>query len=306
VKALQLRKDDFDVLLQGNVDLMKEMMRVVAERQVAINQRVSEEASADSGRVKGLMTVIFSPRGGSGRSTIAANISIALAQQAPERVALVDLDLLFGQQTVMLNLNPRNSLATVTPSALKSLDRESFAYYLNTHEDSSLRVLIGAQRPEEGEMVTGEHVRIVTDLLRRQFVHVIVDTNTSFSDANLGVLETADVVLMVVTPELASLRDTRECQRIFFDLLGFDRSRFQYVLNHINPYRGVELAEIEQIIDAKISLEIPYGGETPSNAALQGTPLVSRWPNNTTSKTLLGLTRDIDAKAKEALALASR
>lgn len=306
VRALQLRKDDFDVLLAGNIEVMKEMMRAMASRQANINQRVSEEASAGVGRARGQVTVVYSPRGGAGKSVIAANLAIGLAQESPDRVCLVDLDLMFGQQTVMLNLSPRTSLAQVTPSALRSLDRESFAYYLSTHEESSLRVLVGAMRPEEGEMITADHVRIAVDLLKRQFVHVVVDSSGGFGDATLAMLEAADEVVVVLPPELMALRDARECQRIFFDLLGFPRERFQYVVNCLNPYGGVPVEQVELALAAKLLVEIPFGGVAPSVSQLDGNPLVVKWPNNPASKGIAALTAHVERKAKEALALASR
>jgi pilus assembly protein CpaE len=306
VRVLELRKDDFDVLVATNVEVMREMLQVMAQRQALINQRVAEESRAETGSARGLLTVVFSPRGGAGKSMIAANLAVALAQSMPDRVVLVDLDLLFGQIAVMLNLSPRTSLASVTTSALKSLDRESFSYYLTTHEESSLRVLIGASRPEEGEMVTGEHIKTVMDLLRRQFVHVVVDMNTTFSEANLTVLEIANQALLVATPELVAARDLKECQRIFLDLLGFPRQRFEYVLNHTSPYGGIAMEDLEQVLGATVAHEIPYGGPMPSLAALEGHPVVMKWPNSTISRALAAIAADLDRKAKEALALAGR
>lgn len=304
-RLLQLRKDDFDVLLANNVEVMKEMLRVVAQRQAATAQRADQEASAEAGKSKGLLTIVFSPRGGSGRSTIAANLAIALAQTSPDRVALADLDVLFGHQTVMLNLTPRTFLAAATPSALKNMDRESFNYYLSSHEDSSLRVLIGASRPEEGEAVSGDHVRSGLDLLQRQFIHVLVDTGGNFSEATLGAVESADQVLMVVTPELLALRDIRECQRIFHDLLGYPVERFKYVLNHTLPYAGVPRAQIEEVLGVQMVAEIPYGGETPAIAARDGFPLITKWPSNPASKALSEIAHSLDRAARESLALTS-
>lgn len=306
VRVLQLRKDDFDVLLSSNVEVMKEMLRLAALRQADTNQRVTQEAMSEAGGGHGLVTVVFSPRGGSGRTTIATNLAIALAQESPDRVVLADLDLLFGHTSVMLNITPRTALGAASPSAIRSMDRESFAYYLTAHDDSSLRVMVGATRPEEGEAVTGEHVRAAIELLQKQYVHVVVDTSRGFSDANLAALELADLVLMVATPELAAIRDTRECQRIFFDLLGFRRDRFVQMLNHPLPYTGVPATQIEQALEVPIKYEIPFGGDAPSLAALDGMPLIARWPNNATSKAILALSVDVNRQAQELLALAGR
>ena len=93
------------------------------------------------------------------RPCFATNLAVALAQLTPDRVAAVDLDLLFGHVAMLLDLVPRTSLAAITPAAIRDLDRDSLAYYLAKHAESSLRVLAGTMRPEDSELVTGEHVR---------------------------------------------------------------------------------------------------------------------------------------------------
>lgn len=306
VRTLILRKAEFEQFLADNVTVMKEMLRVVAERTAANNERASQEASAEAGKTQGLVTVIFSPRGGSGKSTLATNLAVALAQLTPDRVALLDLDVLFGQSVVMLNIQPRTTLGQATPAALRAMDKESFNYYLNIHDETSLRVLVGAARPEEGELVTGEHVRAVMDLLRRLFLHVVIDTTGNFSDATLAALEVADRVIMVSTPEFTTLRDVRECQRIFFHLLGFSRDRFGHVLNHPYPYKGIPAEQVTQVLDAPLMAEIPYGGEAPAQAALSGTPFILKSTNNPTARAITTVARDLDRVAQEALALAAR
>lgn len=306
VRILLLRKDEFDQLLATNVDVMKEMLRVVAQRTATSNQRASQEASAEAGKTQGLVTAVFSPRGGAGTSTIATNLALALTQMTPDRVALVDLDLLFGQSVVMLNVQPRTTLGQASPAALASMDKESFNYYLNLHEESSLRVLVGASKPEEGELVTGDHVRAVISLLRRLFVHVVIDTAGNFSDATLAALEGADKVLMVSTPEFTTLRDVRECQRIFFDLLGFPRGRFTHVLNHPYPYKGVPTEQVVQVLEDPLAAEIPFGGDGPALAALTGAPYLLKSPSTPTSRAITGIARDINRVAQEALALAGQ
>src|SRR5919197_2088820 len=86
VRALELRKEDFDALAARNVGVMKEMLQVMAQRQAAMNERLSQEAGVDAGEAKGLTTVVFSPCGGAGKSTVAANLAAALALASPDRV----------------------------------------------------------------------------------------------------------------------------------------------------------------------------------------------------------------------------
>src|ERR1700736_2497428 len=167
LRVLQLRKDDFDILVATSVGMMRGMLRVMVERQAAMNTRLSQEVGATTGDVRGQVTVVFSPRGGAGQTVLTTNLAVALAELTPDRVAILDLDLLFGHVSMLLDLIPRTCLAAITPAAIRAFDRDSLAYYLTKHAESSLRVLCGTMRPEESELVTGDHVRAVVDLLRR-------------------------------------------------------------------------------------------------------------------------------------------
>jgi CRP-like cAMP-binding protein len=303
VQVLQLRKDDFDRLSAANVGLMQRMLRVMVQRQTAMNTRVTQEASATAGDVHGVVTVVFSPRGGAGKTTLATNLAVALAEATPDRVAIVDLDLLFGHVPMLLDLAPRTALASSTPGAIRALDRESFAYYLSKHAESSLRVLVGTLRPEESELVTGEHVRAVIDLLRRQFVHVVVDAGSRFAEPCLAAIEAADRVLVVCTPEPVTLRDSRECQRVLRDLLGYPQEQVGYVLNRPLPYASLSADQVSRALGVELLADVPFGGEDVSKAGLEGLPVVMKRSGNATSKAVRGLARKVDRQAQELLAL---
>src|SRR5918911_2489962 len=303
VQVLQLRKADFERLSAANVGLMQHMLQVMVQRQTAMNTRVSQEASAAAGDVNGLVTAVFSPRGGAGKTTLATNLAVALAEATPDRVAILDLDLLFGHVPMLLDLAPKTSLASITPSAIRSLDRESFAYYLAKHAESSLRVLVGTLRPEESELITGEHVRAAIDLLRRQFVHVVVDAGSRFAEPCLAAIEAAERVVVVCTPEPVAVRDTRECQRVLRDLLGYPRDRVGYVLNRPLPYASLPSEQISASLGVDLLADVPFGGEDVSKAGLEGFPLVMKRGGNATSKAVRNLARKLNRRAQELLAL---
>src|SRR6266568_7274351 len=129
VRLLQLRKDDFDILVTTNVGIMRGMMRVIVDRQAAVNTRLTQEVGATQGDVRGQVTVLFSPLGGAGQTILATNLGAALAELTPDRVVAVDLDLLFGHVAMLLDLVPRTALSAISPAAVRALDRDSLAYY---------------------------------------------------------------------------------------------------------------------------------------------------------------------------------
>jgi CRP-like cAMP-binding protein len=304
VRLLQLRKDDFDALVANNVGIMRGMLRVMVERQTAMNTRLTQEVGATHGDVRGQVTVVFSPVGGVGQTVLTTNLAVALAQISPDRVVVVDLDLLFGHVAILLDLLPRTGLAGITPAAIRGLDRDSLAYYLMRHDESSLRVLSGTLRPEESELVTGEHIRAIIELLRKQFVHVVVDAGSRFNEPCLAALELADEVLVVTTPEPGSVHATREAQRVLRDLLGVSVERTRVLENQANPYAKLSRGELVQQLGTDRVLEVPYGGEDVTRASLNGFPVVMSRSGNPLSKAIQGLADDLDRSGKELLALA--
>src|ERR1700738_726248 len=220
LRVLQLRKDDFDMLVATSVGMMRGMLRVMVERQTAMNTRLTQEVGVNSGDVRGQVTVLFSPRGGAGQTILATNLAVSLAQLTPDRVAILDLDLLFGHVSMLLDLIPRTALAAISPAAIRGLDRDNLAYYMTQHPESSLRVMVGTVRPEESELVSGDHVRAMVEVLRRQFVHLVIDAGSRFSEPCLAALELADQIVIVSTPEPSAAHTIQESQRVLRDLLS--------------------------------------------------------------------------------------
>jgi CRP-like cAMP-binding protein len=303
---LQLRKADFDSLLAKDVEFMRELARVVARRREATQQRAVDETDGGAGRREGLVSVVFSPRGGAGTTMIATNLAVALAHRTPDRVVLVDLNVLFGHAPLLLNVTPRTSLSAISAVSLRAMDRESFEFYLTTHADTSLRVLSAVLRPEDGELITTDQVRAVLELLRRHFVYVIVDMGRSFSEANLAAIEVADNILVVCTPDRVGIRAVSETQRIFRELLRLPGDPLQYVLNHPSPYTSMTPEEVEQALQMRFVGSIPFGGDAPARAALEGRPLVTRWPSSAVSKSIQTMAMRFEQQVREAFALAAR
>ncbi|HEY3062103.1 MAG TPA: cyclic nucleotide-binding domain-containing protein [Chloroflexota bacterium] len=305
-RVLQLSKADFDALLANNLNLMRELARVVARRRAATQRRLLAETSYEGRGPSGIVSVIFSPRGGAGATTLATNLAVALAHRAPDSVALVDLNVLFGHVPLLLDLNPRTSLAAISAASIRQMERETLEFYLTTHADSSLRVLAGVLRPEEGELVTSAHVKASLELLRRMFLHVIVDVGRGFSEPNLAALESAHNLLIVCTADRAGVRAVTECQRICRELLHLPHDPLQYLLNHPGPYLSLSPDQLEHVLNVRLISSIPYGGEAVARAALEGHPVVSRSPHSGFSKAVIGVAERMQAQIGEALQFATR
>jgi pilus assembly protein CpaE len=283
---------------------MRGMMRVMVERQAALNTRLTQEVGATSGDVRGQVSVVFAPQGGAGQTVFTTNLAVALAQLTPDRVTAVDLDLLFGHIAMLLDLVPRTSLSAITPAAIRNLDRDSLNYYLTKHAESSLAVLSGTLRPEDSELVTGEHVRAMLDHLRRHYVHVVVDGGSRFSEPCLAAIEMADQVMVVVTPGPGGVRAACEAQRVLRDLLGVPDERVKFVLNQPTPYGRPSVEDLAEALGGSARIiEVPFGGEEVSKASLNGLPLVMSRTGNPMTRAVMALSRELDQSGRELVAL---
>jgi CRP-like cAMP-binding protein len=290
-QVLVLQKHDFDELLASHTQIMREMLKVVSQRTLQTNQQLLAEEPGNSVTVgAGRIYAVFSPRGGSGKTTLAVNIAVQQAVEQPERTALVDLSLTFGHTASMLGLAPETSLAAVPAETLADFDRRSLGTYLTQHK-TGLQLLVAGSRPEEGEVVTAAHVRAALSTMKRQFSATIVDCGSSFDEPTIAALEMADRIILICTPELNTLRDIRECLRVFSEIIRLETGRLCFVFNHYQPFVSLGREQFETALEQPMAHEIPHAGEVAYKAAAKGEPLALSNSGSAFAKAVERLTR---------------
>jgi CRP-like cAMP-binding protein len=289
-QVLVLQKHDFDLLLGSHAQIMREMLKVVSQRTVQTNQQLLAEEPGSSVSVgAGRVYAVFSPRGGSGKTTLAVNMAVRQAMEQPERTALLDLNLTFGHAAALLGISPVTSLAAVPVENLNDFDRRTLGRYLSEH-DSGLQVLVAGIRPEEGEVVTAAHVRAALGTMKRQFSATVVDCGTSFDEPTIAALEMADRIIVICTPELNTLRDVRECLRVFGEIIHLDNDRLAFVFNHYQPFAVLAREQFETALEQPMAIEIPHAGEAAFKAAAKGEPMVRSSSGSAFSRSIEKLT----------------
>src|SRR5438309_89566 len=273
-QLLVLDKPAFDELLAGHPEIMREMLKVVSQRTLQTNQQLLADEPGSAVSVgAGRVYAVFSPRGGSGKTTLTVNLATRQAQDEPERTAMLDLSLTFGHAASLLGLEPQTSLAGVPAESLADFDRRTLGQYLVEHS-TGLQVLVAGTRPEEGEVVTAAHVRAALGTMKRQFSATFVDCGSTFDEPTIAALEMAARILVVCTPELNTLRDVRECQRVFGEIIHLDGKRVNLIFNHNLPFSVLSREQFESALVQVMSFELPHAGEAAYKAANRGEPLV--------------------------------
>jgi pilus assembly protein CpaE len=218
----------------------------------------------------GTVVAVYSPKGGVGRTTIAVNLAVAAASIGGKRVALMDASFQFGDVGVLLNLNPKNkSIVDLVPE-LDVGETDSLENFLISHS-SGVRVLLGPPSPEQAELITASHAKRVLERLRAEHDLVVVDCPSSFNDTNLAVLDSADVILTVLSLEITSIKNMRLFIEVA-DQLGYGPGKLRLVLNRADSTLGIRVADVEHSIGRKVDHTIVSDGRSVVYALNRGVP----------------------------------
>jgi pilus assembly protein CpaE len=226
----------------------------------------------------GKVIVVVSPKGGSGKTAVASNLSVSLAMQFPGRVAALDLDVQFGDMCVSMGLHPEHNLAEVAQSV--QVDATTIKLFLTPY-DRGLFVLCGARTPAEADTVTHEHVSHVIALLAQDFEYVVVDTPAGLDDRTLAAIESATELLMVSSLDVSSIRSLRKAVEAM-DAIGVTHNR-HFVLNRADAKVGINPADAAEAVGWPIECLIPSAREIPLSMNL-GTPVVKLEPHSAVAK----------------------
>jgi pilus assembly protein CpaE len=232
---------------------------------------VAETRKTTATREPGRVVAIFSPKGGVGRTTIAVNLAVAAASEPGSDVVLVDGSFQFGDVGVLLNLNPKNkSISDMVPELEAAGEPESLDTFVITHS-TGLKVLLAPPSPEMAELVTPAAIRRVLEVLRSRADLVVVDCAAAFSDSTLAVLDTADVILTVLTLEITSIKNMRLFLEVA-DQLGYPPDKIELVLNRADSALGIRVADVEHSIGRKVQHTVVSDGRSVVYALNRGVP----------------------------------
>jgi pilus assembly protein CpaE len=172
----------------------------------------------------GKIISVFSPKGGVGCSTLVVNLAIAIHKHTSAKVAVVDASLQFGDISVLLNVQPRTTVADIAPHA-DDLELDLIEKVVVGHS-SGIKALLAPPRPEMADLVTSTALVAILEKMRRMFDIVIVDMYSSLQDIVISVLDVSDRIVLVTTPEIPAIKSAK----LFFevtDALEYPRDKTQ-------------------------------------------------------------------------------
>jgi pilus assembly protein CpaE len=246
-----------------------------AELAAALTRAARRLAGPDArgeGPKQGRITEVLGAKGGVGVSTVAANLAVAIAKSGRSTI-LLDFDLDMGSSAVILGLRPRYSVMDVVKN-LHRLDRDLLGSLAESH-DSGLTVLASPGQPGPGEKITREQARSMLAFVRRHFEHVVVDLDRAISAVTIGALETADDVLLVTTPDVASLNNTKRALPVIERATG-DTKRVRVIVNRRRSSDVITIADVSKALGKDVLATLPNEEAALTDSLNTGRPEVLR------------------------------
>jgi pilus assembly protein CpaE len=239
----------------------------------------------------GRVHAYYGAKGGVGTTTIAINAAIALHRELGRKVVLVDGNLQFGDHRVFLDLGlDRKSIVDIVSAP--SIDPDLVRQVLVKH-DSGVDLLLAPPSPEVADLVRHEHRPLILDVLRAMYDYVIVDIDKRLDDVNLGILEAADLMFVVMTADLSCLKNVRLVLETIGHL-GYEAKKVQLVLNRSNAFTGINVKNAEGALKRTIDHQIVNEYRGAISALNSGAPFMFTKADSLLGRSLLDFARVVD------------
>ena len=249
------------------------------------NRRLRRSGQINAAPTQGTVITVFGAKGGIGKSTVATNLAVALAQQKAGSVVVVDLDTGFGDITGMLDVKPERTIFDLVGD-IDNVERDDLKKYLVKHELSGLDVL-AAPGALEWRQTSADQVRRVIEMLARNYDKIVLDTSGTLTEISEVAVDLATMVLWVTTTEYASVRDTIEAMRALKSL-SYSEERTRVVTNAISPDDGVRATVVQDALQRDVFWQIPYDKKVRQGTHL-GQPIVITAPQSVAARGFVDL-----------------
>jgi pilus assembly protein CpaE len=270
----------------------------MAQQERAKNAQVHSaipSAPGTSGNVgfsltQGKVITVYSPKGGTGCTTIAVNLSLALHNE-DTRTTLVDGNFQYGDVAVFINEQGKNTIIDLA-SRVNELDPEIVEGVMLKHAASGVHVLAAPSRPEYAEKVSGEQFGQLIDYLRQMYAYVVIDTTPMLSDVILTAIDKSDAIVLVTTQDIPSIKNAR----LFLDLLqtiGIERDRIVFTMNRYDKRIGITPERVGDNLKQPVVAVIPLDEKVVVPAVNRGVPFILDNKTQPSARGILSLAESV-------------
>jgi pilus assembly protein CpaE len=251
--------------------------------------------SAQTRVAHGKIIVVYSPRGGVGRTMITTNLAVALHTEDTPTV-IVDGSLQFGDVAACLNLQTRNSILDLLDQS-EELDSD-LVDRIAIHHPYGIKIIAAPGRPEHAASIQGAQISKILRFLTTLFQYVLVDTSAALDETAIGAIDCCDVVILVGAPDLPTIKNLR----IFFDLgevLNLTPQKIVLVMNRMDKRFGISAEKVADLLKQPIVAQIPLDDRTVPLSTNNGEPFILIDRTKPVSRAILELAQAVKSRIAE-------
>ena len=244
---------------------------IIKEDFIKTFEKLQEQIYGSDKTTNCKVITLFSNKGGIGKTSIATNLALEIANITNEKVALVDMNFQLGDIATFMDVKPSFDISYVVQN-LNGTDDSFLLSTLDRYKDTNLYILADPPYMEQAKDITPEQISKLFDALRQTFSYVIVDTSNVFYGKTITVLDNTDFIMLVTIVNIPAIRNCQRCLDIF-DRLGYDKDKTKIVVNRYMENDEVKAEDLEEALNKKVYWKIPNNYFTIMSSINKGIPV---------------------------------
>jgi pilus assembly protein CpaE len=271
-------------------DRLLEEVRKLAAMQAKTAKRAAAASPVETKGPKRHIITVTGPRGGCGKTVIAANLAVSLAD-ASEKVALVDLNLWGGDVAMLLDVTPKRTLGDLLPG-FGGIDYDVVDSVMNKHSSGVSVLAAPLTGTFDGSTLSRYMVQSILEALREHYEFTIVDTGYANLESTLAAMDYSDLILVVVGMDLPRLRDGKLYLKNLL-AANYPKEKIRVVINRAGNSKEISSSEVETILEFPVITQIPNDDVLVGSSVNLGQTFVTSNPNKPVSRAILNLVQSV-------------